>query len=211
MEDEEARGAQDHPRREDRDERGVLTSVDDHVPDQLPAVVAPKQAGHPRQSADARQAEQRREFEEPEGRDRAKEVEPSTLVDEVLTARMGSGQRVREVAQEDHADDEVIALQQLPRLRVERQQEQHHDHERKQREDEDEQVVGITVLAHGHLLSVHRRSIGHRRSLGARHTPRNGWRHPASRRVGARVSRRRRRRCERKATVRSGASALACA
>ena len=130
-------------------------AVLDHVADELLARVAAQQAGDPRQPAEAGEPQQRAELEEAECRDRAQQVEPASLVDEVLALRPRAGDVVGEVQQEDHADRVVVEVQELVRLGVEREHQEDHHGEGEHGQQQDEEVVGVAVLAHDRLFGAH--------------------------------------------------------
>lgn len=95
-----ARQNQHQERQQHRDERGVLPAVPDHVLNQLLLVLPAQDTRDPCQPAQPRQAKQRRELEEPKARNRTEQVQPSTLLDEVVGPRPRPAQVQREIDQE---------------------------------------------------------------------------------------------------------------
>ena len=99
---------------------GVLAAVAEQVVDQGLPIAPAEHARRAQQPADACQAEQTGGWEEPEGGDRAEEVEPAAPRDEVVALGVRVRQIHGEVDQEHDADEVVVEEQGRVRRLVER-------------------------------------------------------------------------------------------
>ena len=82
----------------------------------------------------------------PQTRDRAEQVEPTPLSDEVIGFLRGSAPVEVEIDQENDADHRVIKPKQVEGCLRQRQQQRHHHCQRKDGEDKDKDAVGIAGL-----------------------------------------------------------------
>ena len=122
LEDQDTCTRQHEHDQHERDEERVLAAVLDYVINELALPLAAQHFHDARQATESGEAQESCDAEDAQAGDRAQEIEPAALVDEVFASRTRPSQVVDKVREEHDADQVVVNGQRIDRGRAQRQE-----------------------------------------------------------------------------------------